>query len=248
MGDTKIEWAQKVWNPITGCSPCAIGCVNCYAKRMARRLAGRYGYPADEPFRVTLHPERLDEPSHWKKPRRVFGCSMGDLFHADVPDTYIKAVFDHAAATRHTFLFLTKRPERMASVVARWRKSDDMPPNLWFGISCSTQADLDRNVPHLLRCQAAVRFLSLEPLLRAIDLCRFIPSWASLLGLDWVIAGCESGPKHRHVSLDAFCWLRDQCEAASVPFFLKQAEINGKIMKMPALDGKVWDQLPEVKP
>ncbi len=111
---TGIEWATEVWNPVTGCTKVSPGCAHCYAARMAKRLKGRYGYPADEPFRVTLHPDRLDKPLHWRKPRRVFVCSMGDLFHEDVPDRFIEWVFAvMASCGQHTFMLLTKRPERM---------------------------------------------------------------------------------------------------------------------------------------
>src|SRR5690606_21334656 len=132
MGQTRIEWADAVWNPITGCTPISEGCENCYARRMAKRLRGRYGYPKDDPFKVTLHPDKLSEPLKWKKPRRIFVCSMGDLFHEDVPFDYITKVFDVMCAWRwpnkeaerlgdeslledpgHTFMILTKRPERV---------------------------------------------------------------------------------------------------------------------------------------
>ena len=120
MADTKIEWAQKVWNPVTGCTPISEGCQHCYAKRMAPRLKGRYGYPGDDPFRVTLHEDRLKEPGKWKKPRRIFVCSMADLFHDDVPDEFIDRVWDIMwAHSRHTFIVLTKRVERMVNYVRK---------------------------------------------------------------------------------------------------------------------------------
>lgn len=115
MGETKIEWATTVWNPVTGCTKISAGCQNCYASRMATRLAGRYGYPNEEPFRLTVHPERLVEPFRWKKPRTVFVVSMGDLFHSDVPCDFIEAVFGVMSMLgRHTFVVLTKRPENAA--------------------------------------------------------------------------------------------------------------------------------------
>ena len=114
MGSSKIEWTEKTWNPVTGCTPVSPGCDHCYAARMATRLAGRAGYPADNPFAVTCHPDKLDQPLHWRKPCRVFVCSMGDLFHPDVPDSFIDQVFAiMAACPQHTFQVLTKRPERM---------------------------------------------------------------------------------------------------------------------------------------
>lgn len=114
MSKTKIEWATHTWNPITGCTPVSEGCQNCYAARMSKRLAGRYGYPEDNPFRVTFHPERLEEPLHWRKPRMVFVCSMGDLFHEDVPFDFICKVWNVMRYARnHTFMLLTKHPKRM---------------------------------------------------------------------------------------------------------------------------------------
>ena len=114
MAKTKIDWADKVWNPVTGCTKISDGCKNCYAERMSKRLAGRYGYPADKPFRVTLHPEKLDEPLKWKTPQKVFVCSMGDLFHEDMPIGILGAFFNIIANTpQHTYIILTKRPERM---------------------------------------------------------------------------------------------------------------------------------------
>lgn len=132
MASTKIEWCDRAWNPISGCQPTSSGCLNCYAKRMAPRLAGRYGYPADDPFRPTMHPDKLPNPLHWKKPAIVFVNSMGDLFHKDIPDEFIAAVFGvMAASPQHFFIVLTKRPERMRA----WFK--------WVGNHCSDNAHAD---------------------------------------------------------------------------------------------------------
>jgi protein gp37 len=189
MSITKIEWAQKVWNPVTGCTPVSQGCEHCYATRFARRLAGRCGYPAEKPFAITFHPERLDEPLHWRKPCRVFVCSMGDLFHDDVPLAFISKVFDTMACAilngePHTFIILTKRPERMQFVVSkalpdfpthfdaiarnlvRWPLS-----NVWLGVSVEDQATADERIPILLQTPAAVRIVSIEPMLGPVDLC-----------------------------------------------------------------------------
>ena len=126
---TKIEWADESWNPVTGCTKVDEGCRNCYAERMSKRLAGRCGYPADDPFRVTLHPDRLNKPLHWKKPRRVFVNSMSDLFHKDVPDGFIDQVFAvMALASEHEFMILTKRPERMRGWFDRIRNYGDEKP------------------------------------------------------------------------------------------------------------------------
>jgi protein gp37 len=232
MGVSNIEWTDAVWNPVTGCTPCAIGCQNCYARRMAQRLRGRFGYPADEPFHITLHPERLEEPLHWKKPRRVFVCSMGDLFHEDVPEAFLDRVWGAMiGASQHTYMVLTKRPERMA----QFTTGEDLD-HIWLGASCSTQADVDANAPYLLRCRAAVPFLSLEPLLGPIKLNLATQCDRNCSGpcafqrkLNWVIVGGESGPGARPCDLT---WIRSivqQCQAARVPCFVKQLGTRARI-------------------
>jgi len=300
---TKIEWATDTWNPITGCSPISEACQNCYAKRMSKRLAGRCGYPKDDPFRVTLHPDKLEQPLRWKKPRMIFVCSMGDLFHDDVPEIEIIRVFAVMAdAQQHTYLVLTKRPERMKEVLTSpsiandvWLMtntgiSEDKPiwplPNVWLGVTAENQARADERIPILLQIPATVRFVSVEPMLGPVDLTsidlgdkitrgygqrRII--WDTLIGwekqykpgqkpmpdhfpramknlgakLDWVICGSESGPNHRKTKIEWIRDLREQCISANVPFFLKQMEINGRMVKMPELDGKIWSQFPEVQ-
>lgn len=271
---TKIEWVARpgttpeTWNPVTGCTKISPGCKNCYAERMAKRLAGRFGYPADEPFRVTLHPDRLEKPLKWRKPRTVFVCSMGDLFHSDVPIGFIHNVWAMMTGkSQHTFLILTKRPERMSVFVTMWTddvrfvnsmSSDWVPENIWLGVTAENQATADERIPLLLQTPAAVRFVSCEPLLGSVTLYqRWVGPesvgrelWAKerdIIGpfLDWVIAGTESGSKHRPAELDWFRDLRDQCQAADVPFFLKQAEVNGKVTKLPELDGRQWIEWPK---
>lgn len=197
MGNSRIEWTEKVWNPVTGCTKISPGCAHCYAERMANRLRGRCGYPADESFRVTLHPERLEEPLRWRKPRRVFVNSMGDLFHEDVLFEFIdQIVAVIALAQQHTFLILTKRPERMKqylmvvkpeNAAEDWRRqlyfasgrdrrlSDSCYfqwplSNLWLGVTCENQQAADERVPILLQIPAAGRFVSVEPMLGPVDL------------------------------------------------------------------------------
>lgn len=277
MADTRIEWAHKVWNPITGCSPVSEGCQNCYARRMANRLRGRCGYPKENPFKVTLHPERLDEPLKWRKPRKVFVCSMSDLFHPDVPFDYITQVFDVMCSWRwpnkeaerigdeslledpgHTYMVLTKRPERVQDwlqwLFEYWPGDSPVNVNLsaeghfgrhiWFGVTAENQQRADERIPILLQIPATVRFVSVEPMLGPVDLTNFI------IGpnrLDWVICGSETGPNRREACIEWIGDLCDQCEHAGVPFFLKQMEVDGKIVKMPKLNGKVWDRMPEVE-
>lgn len=244
---SKIEWTNKTWNPITGCTKISPGCTNCYAERMARRLAGRHGYPpAPHHFDVTLHPDKLELPLRWKKPRMIFVCSMSDLFHENVPDTFIRDVFNRMCrASWHTFQVLTKRPKRMLSFVlsisARIHGSDIFLPlsNVWLGVSVENQASADERIPILLQTPSAVRFVSCEPLLEAIDLAPclgFVPTklWPTLTRdeakqwidernwLDWVIVGGESGPGARPMNPTWARNIRDQCQAADVPFFFKQ--------------------------
>jgi len=332
---TKIEWCQnpdgtpgETWNPVTGCSKVSAGCANCYAERMVKRLAGRFGYPENNPFAVTLQEDRLEQPLRWTKPRGVFVCSMGDLFHEDVGDLALQLVFSiMASASEHTFYVLTKRPERMRQWVRRLRwvrgvlplelppfraphlltcvaapqpdidvekaggvplEVDWVPSNVWLGVSVENQAAADERIPLLLDTPAAVRFVSCEPLLGRVDIrgallaqreihmradvegmlrnrsfdglqhddgrpmsrqeaedalfallregVRFIPVGEKCEGftpeegcpghprpaLDWVIAGGESGPRARPSHPDWFRGLRDQCQAAGVPYFFKQ--------------------------
>ena len=200
MSKTRIEWTEYSWNPVTGCTPISEGCQNCYAKRMANRLRGRCGYPTDEPFKVTLHEDRLEEPLRWKKPRKVFVCSMSDLFHEDVPNEFIDYVFAvMGRSQQHTFILLTKRPERMREYLQAGRyqqilniayrlkyrpeglgKGIDNPkdmrwwPNVWLGVTAENQQRADERIPVLLQIPAAVRFVSIEPMLGPIDLTKLI--------------------------------------------------------------------------
>ena len=244
MGNTKIEWAESTWNPVTGCSKISDGCRNCYAERMAKRLAGRYGYPMDEPFRPTFHPERLSEPLKWKKPRRVFVCSMGDLFHSDVDDRNIAAVFLRIASLPiHKFLVLTKRPERMKEFFFTYKfpsgksLTETILPNLWIGVTVENDQERHR-IDTLRSIPAAVRFISFEPLLSGIGNIR-------LQGISWAIIGCESGPKRRHCRPELAENLVTQCHDAGVPVFVKQADVAGKLVKMPEILGKVWNEYPK---
>lgn len=234
---TGIEWTQATWNPLTGCTQISPGCANCYAKTLSKRLNAMGNRRYANGFKLTLHPDLLELPLRWKSPRLIFVNSMSDLFHEDVPDEYIQQVFAIMnKASQHTFQILTKRHERLAKVaeanLVTW--SD----NIWQGVSIENnrfalRADFLRKVP------AKVRFLSCEPLLTSL------PS-LDLTNIHWVIAGGESGIKHRPVSLDALRQVRNLCLAANVPFFLKQIggvrpKSNGK-----TLDGCEWQQMPEV--
>lgn len=260
-----IEWTEATWNPVTGCTKVSQGCKNCYAERDWQRLSKNptaKAYYGRKFTNVQCHPERLDQPLRWRKPRRIFVNSMSDLFHPDVPFGFVDQVFAvMALAPQHTFQILTKRPERMREYLAErltgelkhvyleaaWNRLGLDPPrvmywphpNVWLGVSVEDQATADERIPPLLQTPAAVRFLSCEPLLGAINL-EELPS-ASGIGrhldslskaddpgaiiphqIDWVIAGGESGPRARPAHPDWFRSLRDQCQAAGVPFFFKQ--------------------------
>lgn len=253
---TKIEWAEETWNPVTGCTPISEGCQNCYAKRMSNRLKGRCGYDADNPFKVTLHPKRLDQPLRWKKPRKIFVCSMGDLFHEDVSGDFLYEIWGiMAQCPQHIFMVLTKRPEIMRAwyndvflrVNPLYRKNP--LPNIWLGVTAENQARADERIPVLLQIPAAVRFVSVEPMLGPVDLTNItmpdeyqpphvaLPSlngfhvnslrddddhmYQSNNHLDWVICGGETGPGARPMHPYWVRSLRDQCQAEGVPFFFK---------------------------
>ena len=249
---TKIEWVTnqdgtkgETWNPVTGCTKISTGCKNCYAARMAKRLAGRYGYPeAPHQFDVTLHPDRLEEPLHWRKPRRVFVCSMSDLFHEDVRPEFIHQVFETMMeASKHTFQILTKRPEKMQWFIDAWSQWRMWPlPNIWLGVSAENQEQADTRIPWLLQTPAAVRFVSVEPMLGGVKLF----GWNSLTWgkippsafLHWVIIGGESGPGARPMEI---AWARSlvgQCKAAGVPCFMKQ--LGGRVDKRS--DPALWSE------
>lgn len=215
---TRIEWCDATWNPVTGCSPISEGCANCYAKRMATRLRGRCGYDAKDPFRVTLHSDRLAEPKKWRKPRRVFVCSMGDLFHKDVPSSYINKIWNVAFNfPRDTWIFLTKRPlmlmrwTQLKATATAWPIDDIWPPWMWIGVSVENQEMAYERIPLLLKIPAAIRFVSVEPMLGPVDLGNYLCKTWNRKGLtfgkylDWVISGAETGPGKRLMSLD---WAR----------------------------------------
>lgn len=216
MSTTKIEWADDVWNPVTGCTKVSPGCAHCYAERMAKRLKAMGKAKYRNGFQVTCHEDSLDEPLRWKKPRRIFVCSMSDLFHDEVPETFIQSVWEiMAGAPQHTFLILTKRPQRMRQTLG-W-----VLPNVHVGFSASTQADLEAGFDDLLSTPAAVRWLSLEPLLEVVDPC--LRNWHSeRYHIDWVVVGGESGPGARPMDPDWARLIRDDCQAAGVPFYMKQ--------------------------
>ncbi len=209
---SNIEWTDETWNPITGCTKISAGCKNCYAERMARRLAGRYGYkPQPHHFDVTLHEDKLDKPIHWMKPRMIFVCSMGDLFHEDVPNVWIDDIINIASvANQHTYMILTKRPKRMHEYFS----FNEIPENVWAGVTTEHQQAYFSRVAWLKDIKASVKFVSMEPLLGKI--------YADLSGIDWVIVGGETGPGARPMDADWARQIRDDCIETGTPFFFKK--------------------------
>jgi len=251
---TKIEWCKESWNPISGCSKVSDGCKNCYAEKMAKRLAGRFGYPKDDPFKVTFHPDKLNQPLKWKKPRKIFVVSMGDLFHKDVEKWMLDRIFDrifYDGISHHKFLILTKRPQNMYDYFNNLGL--DLPENVWLGVSIENQKAADERIPILLRIPAAVRFVSVEPMLGSVNL-KLNDDYDPIGGLrvnadmiSWLICGCESGQNRRPTKIEWIVDLKNQCVNAGVPFFLKQMDVGCEVAKMPILDGKVWNEYPPVK-
>jgi|SRR5271157_2760410 len=242
MGDTTIEWADKVWNPVTGCTKVSQGCKNCYAERIAGRFWGERKFTD-----VICHEDRLEIPLHWRKPAKIFVNSMSDLFHPAVPPAFISKVFSIMDEKRKMydgsiFIILTKRPYNMQQFIGHWYGGEHQNEhfrlsNVWLGVSVEDQKTAQERIPFLYGLPA-VRFVSVEPMLERIDL------GLSTAYIDWVVCGGESGPKARpQPPYIDFRHLKDQCVKAGIPFFLKQ--MYGK--KMPELDGQIWNQYPVTK-
>ena len=233
MAASKIEWTDATWNPITGCNKISPGCKRCYAERMAKRLQAMGVAKYRNGFAVTLHPDTLAIPLRWRQPRAIFVNSMSDLFHSAVPDEFIAAVFDvMTRAHWHRYQILTKRPERLASLNSRlpW------PAQVGLGVSVENGKYAHR-IDQLRETGAAVKFLSLEPLLGPL------PN-LNLEGIDWVIVGGESGPGARPMQPDWARDIRDQCLDAGVPFHFKQWGGVFKKRNGRELDGRTWDEMP----
>jgi protein gp37 len=234
MAKSSIEWTESTWNPLTGCTKVSDGCMHCYAERMSRRLAAMGQANYANGFKLTLHPHVLEKPLLWKSPQMIFVNSMSDLFHPEVPASYILQVFDTMRrANWHTSQVLTKRAKRLPRLDPRI----DWPANVWMGVSVENES-VQWRIDYLRETHARTKFLSLEPLLGPL------PN-LNLDGIDWVIVGGESGPKARPMDPAWVSDIRDQCVAADVPFFFKQwggvqKKRNGRL-----LDGRTWDELPK---
>ena len=241
MAETKIEWTDKTWNPITGCTKKSEGCAHCYAEVMARRLKAMGQLKYQNEFKLTLHPEDLDEPKKWQKSHNIFVCSMSDLFHEDVPFAYVDKVMAVIRETpQHRYQILTKRAERMEEYFS----IREIPANVWLGVTVEVQRTLFR-IDHLRHLPASVRFLSCEPLLEDLG-------EMNLDGIDWIIVGGESGFQARPMRESWVLNIMHQAEQADIAFFFKQwgtwsrdgvkrnKHVNGKL-----LEGKVIQQMPK---
>lgn len=234
MSLSTIEWTEATWNPVTGCSKVSAGCLHCYAERMAARLQAMGQKNYRNGFLVTCHPQMLELPKRWKKPRLIFVNSMGDLFHEQVPLAFVQQCFAVMRETpQHTYQLLTKRSRRLAEVAGDlvW------PANLWMGVTVESQAEVKRIID-LRRVSAAVRFLSIEPLLGPIKK-------LDLSGINWVIVGGESGPKARPIKEEWVVAIRDQCLQDGVAFFFKQWGGVHKKETGRVLEGRTWDGMPD---
>jgi protein gp37 len=233
MSQSKIEWTESTWNPVTGCNKISPGCKNCYAEKMAKRLRAMGQRNYQNGFTLTLQPHMVELPLRWKKPQTIFVNSMSDLFHEEVPLDYIREVFNvMRKAHWHRFQVLTKRADRLAEVAP----SLEWTPNIWMGVSVESQKYVDR-IDRLRTTGAHIKFLSLEPLLGPLKN-------LDLTDIDWAIVGGESGFGARPMLLDWVTGIRQQCLRANVAFFFKQW---GGVQKKQAgrlLEGRTWDEMP----
>jgi len=232
---SRIEWTESTWNPVTGCTKISKGCKNCYAERMALRLQSMGNRNYADGFKVSLHPHVLEKPLQWKQARTIFVNSMSDLFHKNVPFKFIEQVFDvMSRASHHRFQVLTKRSQRLLELNSKltW------PDNVWMGVTVES-ADYLSRLDDLRQTNAAIKFVSLEPLLGPIPDIEF-------KGIDWAIVGGESGPGARPMRPDWPTNIRDQCIAAKTPFFFKQWGGTNRKKTGRILDGRTWGQMPEL--
>lgn len=251
MSKSRIDYADWAWGVVDGCTPIKTGCQNCYARAMADRFWGERKFSD-----VRMHSERLDEVIKLK-PQVVFVAPMGDLFHHKVTTEFIEQVFLTMSlkARQHTYLIFTKRPERMRDFMNG--SHEFVQEHIWLGVSVSIQKDVDEFLPILCDTSAGKRIVSAEPLLENIDMSYFLngcpdqvsdDEWVQTCPpIDCVFTGCESGTNRRPAETDWFKWLREQCGSAGVNYYLKQMEIDGKVVHKPDLDGWQWLEMPERK-
>lgn len=235
--NSTIEWTNATWNPVTGCTKISAGCDNCYAERFSERFRGVKGHPFEQGFDLTLRPERVEQPLTWKKSKMVFVNSMSDLFHKDVPNSFISSVFDTMEkADWHIFQVLTKRSSLMRTFINKRYEDKPAPEHIWLGASFEDGTQHSR-IKHIQQMNARTKFLSVEPLIGH-------PGDVDLSGIDWVIVGGESGPHARPMNIEWARAIRDQCINQRVPFFFKQwggfrPKSGGR-----ELDGVEWSEFP----
>jgi protein gp37 len=235
---SKIEWTDATWNPVRGCTKVSPGCLHCYAETFAERWRGIPGHPFEFGFDLRIVPEKLGDPLRWGTPRKIFVNSMSDLFHKDVPDEYIvKVARVMAAANWHTYQVLTKRADRLAALLKGKLQFTARQSHIWWGVSVENKQHGLPRIDLLRAAPAAMRFLSIEPLLE--DLGTF-----NLSGISWVIVGGESGPGARPMQAEWVRNIRRQCKAAKVAFFFKQWGGVRKSLAGRELDGKTYDAYP----
>jgi protein gp37 len=239
---SKIEWTDATWNPVRGCDKISPGCANCYAETFAERFRGVAGHPYEQGFDLRLVPEKLAEPLRWTRPKMVFVNSMSDLFHKDVPDAYVAKIAEvMQVANWHTYQVLTKRSERLAAMLRTDLLHLANEPHIWWGVSVENRKHGLPRIEQLRAAPAAVRFLSVEPLLEDLGT-------IDLTGISWVIVGGESGPGARPMRPEWVRSLRDQCLAAGVAFFFKQWGGTRKHLTGRTLDGRTHDDKPPASP
>jgi protein gp37 len=237
---SKIEWTNATWNPVTGCTKISAGCDNCYAERFAERFRGVKNHPFTTGFDLTLRRDRLEQPLKWRKPMMIFVNSMSDLFHKEIPREFIDSVFDTMEkATWHTFQVLTKRSSLLRDYVNQRYRNNLAPQHIWLGVSVEDGKRVSR-IRHLQGANAATKFLSVEPLLGSLGT-------IDLSGIDWVIVGGESGPHFRSMQEVWALEVLEQCKKHAVPFFFKQwggfrPKSGGR-----TLAGREWNGFPVSK-
>jgi protein gp37 len=235
---SKIEWTDATWNPVRGCTKISPGCKHCYAETFAERFRGVPGHPYEQGFDIRLVPEKLTEPLRWASPKMIFVNSMSDLFHKDVPDDYLRKAFEvMTLANWHTYQILTKRSERLRDMLQEKLWEIAAQRHIWWGVSVENRKHGLPRIAHLCAAPAAVRFLSIEPLLEDLgDL--------NLNGISWVIVGGESGAGARPMKQEWVRSIRDQCRKAKVPFFFKQWGGTRNSLTGRELDGRTHDDMP----
>ncbi len=238
---SRIEWTDATWNPVRGCTKISPGCKHCYAETFAERFRGVKGHPYEQGFDLRLVPEKLFDPLRWRKPRTIFVNSMSDLFHEQVPDSYIAEVCKvMLLASWHTYQVLTKRSQRLRELLSSDLRFAALQRHIWWGVSVDDCKHGLPRIEDLRRSPAGVRFLSIEPLLEDLG-------QINLAGISWVIVGGESGPGARPMLQQWVISIRDQCKRAGVPFFFKQWGGVRKSVRGRLLEGKTYDEYPVIQ-